>query len=237
MYRRDGLLRQPLRGALIILVSLEIAGCGGALGPGSAVRIAFDLLQGPQQWTPGVSDFTAAVQAGIGFVADYRLLAAPLNTSGSALFISGHNVSDDLFMYYKHRIGGLTANGRYTTTFSVKIATNVPRGCKGIGGAPGESVYVKVGASTDEPLTIVDSAGRATLNLDKGNQATSGASATVIGNVAGSFDCSNGSNAAWELKTLSGGGISVQADSAGSAWVIVGTDSGLEGTTSIYYSK
>ncbi len=44
----------------------------------------------------------------------------------------------------------------------------------GIGGSPGESVYVKAGATTEEPLIIEDSDGWLRMNIDKGNQAGEG---------------------------------------------------------------
>ena len=43
-------------------------------------------------------------------------------------------------MYYKGQVAGLDGNRRYSVRFDVEIATNVPNGCFGVGGAPGEAV-------------------------------------------------------------------------------------------------
>ena len=72
----------------------------------------------------------------------------------------------------------------YTVTVSLDVGTNVPAGSFGIGGSPGESVYVKAGASTVEPTVAQDSGGWLRINIDKGNQASEGADMINLGNVA-----------------------------------------------------
>ena len=57
---------------------------------------------------------------------------------------------------------------------SIDLATNVPAGLVGIGGSPGESVFVKAGASTVEPLAEEDGSRYLRMNIDKGNQANGG---------------------------------------------------------------
>ena len=57
---------------------------------------------------------------------------------------------------------------------SLSLATNVPTATFGIGGSPGESVFVKAGASTVEPLTEEDRNRHLRMNIDKGNQANGG---------------------------------------------------------------
>ena len=66
-----------------------------------------------------------------------------------ALFISGVNRSDDLFMFYKGQVGGLQGGTTYQVSFQVEFATIAPSGCIGVGGAPGENVYIKAGATTE----------------------------------------------------------------------------------------
>ena len=81
---------------------------------------------------------------------------------GNGLYIQGHNRSDDLFMFFKKQVGGLKTDAAYTVVLSLDLATNVPTGSFGIGGSPGESVFVKAGASTAEPWrrrTITDTSG------------------------------------------------------------------------------
>ena len=149
--------------------------------------------------------------------------------------ISGNNHSDDLWMYHKGHVAGLEPNRRYTVRFEVEIATSVASGCVGVGGAPGEDVTVKAGASTIEPGAVIIG-GDWRMNIDKGQQANGGENALAIGHVANTVPC--GEPERWELKQLSSGGdsLEVETDRSGSVWLFVGTDSGFEATTSVYYT-
>ena len=117
----------------------------------------------------GFADYPVGQDDFYELVSDYRTLEAPLSTDENALYISGNNHSDDLWMYYKGRVAGLDANRRYSVRFEVEIATRVPNGCFGVGGAPGEGVTVKAGASDVEPESVVEGFDWR-MNVDKGNQ-------------------------------------------------------------------
>ena len=94
---------------------------------------------------------------------------------------------------------------------------------------------MKAGASTIKPTTVIDASGHSRMNIDKGNQSRGGKQMVVIGNVAHPDVSGN----EFRIKTLnnSGSPVIVEADSAGSAWLIVGTDSGFEGLTRLYYDR
>ena len=67
----------------------------------------------------------------------------------------------------------------------MEFATNAPSGCVGVGGAPGENVWIKAGATDIEPESVLDSS-LPVVNIDKGNRSTSGENAFVLGDVASS---------------------------------------------------
>lgn len=214
----------------VLLLLLALPGCSGN---SSGEEVLIDFTLGPQGWIAGFSDYPVGQERSFELDAGYRPLPSPLDAMGSALFISGNNHSDDLFMFYKGKIGGLEPGRTYRASFTVEIATSVPQGCVGIGGSPGESVYVKAGASEVEP-TAVNTGGYYRMNVDKGEQSNGGANAVILGDVANSRSC--GEAPQWELKNVSGGGaVEATADAEGSLWLFAGTDSGFEGTTSIYY--
>jgi hypothetical protein len=126
--------------------------------------------------------------------------------------------------------------------FEVEIATNIPSGCVGFAGPPGESSYIKAGASTIEPAPVLQPDGRYHMNIDKGNQAGSGEHAITIGNAANSIECRRGSDGQivqrWELKPLrSDIGVIVRADQAGSIWLLTGIDSGVFGAWEFYVTR
>ena len=159
----------------------------------------------------------------------------PDGLEGSGIFVQGHNRSDDLFMFLKRRVDGLRPNTSYAVSVSVDLATNVPAGSFGIGGSPGGSVFVKAGASTAEPLAGEDGKGYLRMNIDKGNQSRGGESMVVVGNVAHP----EVANKEYRIKTLDNTDrpLSVTTDSKGGVWLIIGTDSGFEGLTQLYYDR
>jgi hypothetical protein len=94
----------------------------------------------------------------------------------------------------------------------------------------------------NDPTTGLDRLGQIVLvNVDKGNQSTSGQNAMVLGTIENSLPCQLVGGQIlreWQLKTLrSVGGVALQANGQGEAWLIVGTDSGFEGKTEIYYTR
>lgn len=151
------------------------------------------------------------------------------------LFLSGNNHSDDLFMFVKHCIQGLKPKTWYALTYSLLIESNVSANLFGIGGSPGESVFVKVGASSHEPQKIIHQ-GIYRLNIDKGNQSQEGDNAHVIGDLANREV--DPDKPEYRLKQLeSKMPLIVQTDQNGQLWIFVGTDSGFEGPTKFYIAS
>ena len=73
------------------------------------------------------------------------------------------------------------------------------------------------------------------MNIDKGNQSTGGGSMGGLGNVAHP----EVEGQEYRIKTLDSLGLplSVDADDEGRIWLVVGTDSGFEGLTRLYYAR
>ena len=137
-------------------------------------------------------------------------------------------------MYLTKQITGLKPNTNYEVVLAIDIAANVPAAMMGIGGSPGESVYVKAGASTDEPIILTDNLDHLRISVDKGNQSSHGSEMFSIGNVA-NFEVVGSE---YRIKTLDNTGrtVTISSDDSGKLWLIVGTDSGFEGLSTFYYS-
>ncbi len=165
----------------------------------------------------------------------HRRMPAPLD-SESGLFISGKNLSAGLFMFFKGSVGGLVPGARYAVTAGAEIATSVPAGCAGAGGPPGESVWIKVGASDIEPFPEHQD-DWLRMNIDIGGQSHSGKNAQVLGNVANSRRCEQ--TRQWERKSFPAGAITspVTASPDGRAWILLGVASGFESRTEIYFTQ
>ena len=167
---------------------------------------------------------------------EWRPLPAPFDDR-QGLYLSGNNHSDDLFMFIKRRVSGLKPNTAYTLSFEVELVANAGAGCVGIGGAPGESVYVKVGATADEPMAVRDQANDYRMTNDKGRQSQGGQDAIVIGDLANpQLDC-GGDNYAPKVLTSNKVAFEAITDNTGRIWLMVGTDSGFEGVSKVYYTR
>jgi len=227
--------RVSRRGAVGALGLLMGAVLAAACSDDGSLGFDYDFARGPSGWVEGFADYPFGQDAFYMLEADYRALEPPLDTSRSALYIAGTNRSDDLWMYYKTQVF-LPADSTFRVRFDVEIATDVPSGCFGVGGSPGEGVTVKAGVSVIEPDRELDAAGFWRMNIDKGQQTQGGEDVVVIGDLANSRPCELGPE--WELKRLGGGGsMMLTTDSTGRAWLFVGTDSGFEARSAVYYTR
>ena len=203
--------------------------------PTNAPEFTFEFNRGPQGFTAGFADYPPAHAPIYELTSDYRTLPPPLQ-SRSGLFLSGVNRSADLFMFLKGSISGLQPGAVYTVTVNLEIATNTPTGCVGVGGAPGESVWIKAGVSAAEPLPVLKGS-HLRMNIDVGVQSNGGEQAAVLGNVANSRSCEQPRH--WELKSFEDrpmpAPIAIPAD--GRVWLLFGTDSGFEARTEIYFTR
>ena len=143
-------------------------------------EFSFSFEGDAEGWTAGFADLPVDFDPSI-YELDSGHRPLPNGLEGYGLYIQGHNRSDDLFMFFKRQVAGLKPDAEYTAVLSLDLATNVPAGLFGIGGSPGESVYVKAGASTVEPVTPEDDSGYFRMNIDKGNQSNGGESMVVVG--------------------------------------------------------
>ncbi len=218
---------------VIILTAALLVACSDSKEEAHTIRFTYEFTNGVEGWEAGFADYPVGDDDFYELSFEHATLPAPLNSSDGVLKISGNNHSDDLFMYVKKKIGGLEANTSYEVSMMVEFATNVPDGMFGVGGSPGESVYIKAGATTIEPEREADALNWYRMNIDNANQAQSGADMVVLG------DFSNDTNEEiYVLKTVnSAPGFIVFTDNNGEAWLIVGSDSGFEATTTVHYNR
>ena len=160
--------------------------------------------------------------------------------------ISGNNRSDDLMMVLMRPLDGLEANTTYRLELEMQFATNVPSGCFGVGGSPGESVYVRLGASGEKPgITLEESGTDAPpmrrASIDLGQQSQPGEFALAAGDMANGLDdqwCGN-PDAPWRMKrvTTAGQDFEISSDDNGRLWIYGLSDSGFESTTTWYMTE
>ena len=139
-----------------------------------------------------------------------------------------------MFMFLKKKITGLDASKDYTVAFEVDLVTNYPASGFGAGGSAGSSVYLKGGAAAIEPAKKLEN-GFYTFNLDKGAQSESGKNFVNLGNISNGLETSD-YKIVKRTSSLTNPMV-VTSDASGAIWVCVGTDSGFEGLTRLYYDK
>jgi hypothetical protein len=207
-----------------------------------AQRHSFDFRNGAQGWTAGYSDWDQANPQNYQFDSGIRTLPGRLGT-GTGFLVSGNNASDDLLMYLTRTLDasdGIVAGARYLVRFRITFGSNAPSDCFGPG-QPGESVYMKAGASATAPANTLDPDGFYRLNLDHGQQAQDGRDLSNVGTIENGIPCE-------EVENLDSGpynsltrtqvhSATVTAGADRKLHLIVGTDSGYEGKTAIYYQK
>ncbi len=221
----------------LCLLLYPLVSCSGI----SEAEYQFDYTfeEDQQGWVTGFADLPADSDP-----AFYELESGwselPSGLEGNAIYLSGHNHSADLFMYLKTQINGLKPGTTYQVLFSFEMASDTPEGLMGIGGSPGESIYVKAGAVDYEPEAIEAPDGHLRMNIDKGNQASEGEHMINLGTLANpNIDLDTYTGEEYALMTLDSQErvFTVTADNNGVVWVIAGTDSGFEGPTKVYYDK
>jgi hypothetical protein len=223
---------------LIVFVSVVFL-CGCSFSDDnqgiSVFSLSFDFSQSEEGWMADFTDLSSNSDDSSLYELKYDYMTLPANLPArKAIMLSGNNYSNDLFMFIKRKITGLVPNTSYTLVFEVELASNAPKGTLGTG-RPGENVFLKAGASQLEPVKNIQGE-KYVLNIDKGNQSTAGANAIVLGDITipttvPEYTLITRNNAAPSSPFI------VKSNSAGEIWLMVGTDSGFEGTTTLYYTK
>jgi hypothetical protein len=237
-----GAARRRKLGILLLAGGLlpGLLGCGDSLaGPGDMVTVSFDFTTSDHGWTADFAEFFPDQAERMELVAGHETLPEGIGRTGKGLYIAGFNISDDLFMFWKRQVQGLEPMTTYRVSFEVEFASNAPSGCFGAGGPPAEAVYMKVGATVVEPVVelVEDADGHYYhVNIDKSNQSGCGEDAFVIGTIGTTNeDCFEWK---WELVTLASTvDYRVTTDASGKVWLLVGTDSGFEALTELYYTR
>jgi len=198
--------------------------------------LTYDFSQSDQGWKGDFADYPEGDSLTYELFFKHDTLPTNLNANATkkALHVAGSNMSDDLFMFVKHKIAGLRPNTTYEVLFNVRLASNAPTGAAGIGGAPGESVFLKAGATPIEPLKVLED-GMYRMNIDKGNQGEAGDDMIILGHIG--VAATTQQFQVITRNNSSANSFLAATNEAGELWLIIGTDSGFEGRTTIYYTQ
>lgn len=191
----------------------------------------YDFSESNHGWEPGFADYPASQGDSTMYELKYAYTDQPQTlVTKKSVMLSGKNLNRDLFMFLKKKISGLAPDTDYTITFNVELASTCEAYTAGSGGA----VYLKAGAVTTEPKRVIEGTSYV-MNIDKGDNADAGTDVILLGNILSSgstgFTLQNKNNAMANTRYV------VRTNSAGELWLLLGTDSTLEGTTAVFYMR
>jgi hypothetical protein len=203
----------------------------------SILVVTSNFAQGSDGWLPVFTDYNL-VESGFEFLAEVRTLPDSVEVPRpfrQAYYLQSHNRSDDVFMFLKRVLTsteGVVANADYRLSFNLWFASNAAA-CVGAGGDPGTSVYLKAGGSTQEPVPRLLPNGYLSVTIDKGDQSEGGREMGVVGNIANGGSCEEPQYVL--LRKNYQHPFPIRSSPSGDLWMAVGTDSGYEGLTGLYY--
>ncbi len=215
---------------------LLLAGCGDDedTPQGGERKTVWSFEDGTLQgFVVDQTDFEPATRGGL----DYAVEALPAPLSGKGLRVTADNKSDDQWSYVKRALGqaeGVAAGKTYLATIAIRMASNTPSGCVGVGGSP-DGVTYKGGVVQAEPVAVKQKSGYVGFSALKGEQTQIGGEAVSLG-TNGSSGTNCGGKNPWEILSPSGS-MSVTAPASGQLWLYVGGDSGFEAAHTIYYDE
>lgn len=163
-------------------------------------------------------------------------LPEPLDQTKKAFMLSGNNHSDALQMWLVKQLSGLAPESKYSIATEVELASKYPDGSVGIGGSPGNSVHLvskfstqgytlEMGKSKSDNVKLV---------LKKVEALPESVMELDLGDVSITSD-----QYVYKLITRyksSDTNVAV-TDKDGKLWAFVGTWSGFEGVTTLYYTR
>ncbi len=220
---------------VIIIVSVSISCTSGLESlPGGRLSLQYEFTAN-EGWLVNFAEYDKDQETEMQLSYEYTTLPSYIGPDISALMIQGNNQSDDLFMYAQNLVDGLLPNTEYEVTLELEFATNAPENSVGIGGSPGSSVFIKAGVMPFDPQTnLVNNYYE--VNFDKGEQSESGTDVITYGTFGNS---NSAEDTTYVLKKFNNkdNPIIMRSRNVGNIYIIIGTDSGFEGLTKIYYNR
>ena len=225
---------------LAVFISFTLI-CFAQVTP-ATVSVSFDFRNGALGWQAGFADYPPTTDKN-GFyqlLAEVRTLPPELGVNGTGFYIQGNYHSDDLFMFIKRRLNsddGIVAGQTYQISYTLVFASSVQSGCVGVGGSP--AVTLKAGASPAEPIALFDSSPLISwLRMNVGKDPNQGnIAASPTGTIANGIPCGSAQNSYVSIQRTHQHTSLVNANANGELWLLIGTDSGFEGLTALYYQR
>lgn len=218
----------------IMLVSalFTFIACDEEVIPNQKVIVESNFNTNADGWTAVFAAYPEKDSLFYELDAGIRPLPSPLDTTQKGFMLSGNNHSDALQMFLTKKLSGLAPNTNYSIETEVELASMYPDQSVGIGGSPGKAVHLvakfaekgytfEPGKVEVENVELVLNKEGSVLEMDLGD--------VSIPSEEYIYQLIN--------RKKSSGSQVVKSDQEGKLWAIVGTWSGFEGITTLYYTK
>lgn len=194
----------------------------------------YDFKDGAEGWQSMFSDYPVGEENFYELNFAHTTLPAPLDENTKVIRISGNNHSDDLLSIIYRKFDELAPNTNYAVTFDLEIASNALKNGFGAGGSP--DLSLGAGGLNFKPQNNVDSSDYYRPNFSSAIQShESNDVLKVIGTIGVSekiptdYELINRDNLSDPFK--------IKSNDKGEVWLMIGTDSGFEATTTLYYKS
>ena len=182
-----------------------------------------------EDWAGGFSEYSSLTNDSTLEMSFSRArLPAALDSTRYGIKMQANYPNDDMFMFLKKKVTGLTPGREYYVTFDMDLGTSYSTS-----GSVASSVYLKAGASPNEPIVeLVNKFYK--ISINKGKQSEAGTEMAVLGNIANNVD-----ENVYKLVSRSNADnpVVVKANANGEIWLCVGTDSSSKSLTTLYYDR
>ena len=124
-----------------------------------AQTFTFDFETDAQGWQADWADYPVTDSVFYELESKHTSLPSYIVPNQKGIFIKGFNRSDDLFMFLKKRLTGLSPNQRYALQFQLEMASDAPTNAIGVGGSPEVSDVTHQVVDVHRDLVLEESVG------------------------------------------------------------------------------
>jgi hypothetical protein len=216
---------------LLPLFLLILSGCAKTDKPIDYREYSYNFNTGTQGWDSLFSDYPRGEESFYELEFAFTHLPEPLDTTIRAIKVSGNNHSDDLLSFIATRISQLIPNAVYKVTFDINMASNVATNSAGIGGSP--DLALGVGGLGYQPANALDGANWYRTNFisllqsKESNNVMQMIGTIGVQDTTTTYTLINRNNI--------NNPINLVTNDFGELWLMIGTDSGFEGITTLYF--
>jgi len=223
---------------MMLVLSLSFTSCidNEVVEPRATLVKETDFNQGTDGWMAVFAEYPYEDSVFYELASGIKTLPPPLDQTKKGFMLSGNNHSDALQMFVTKQLSGLDPQTSYSVKTEVELASMYPEASVGIGGSPGKAVHL-VSKFATSGYTLKKGEGRydnVELILNKDDSVPASSLEMELDDVSIPSD-----EYVYQLinRSKDSAPMVVKSDQQGKLWAVIGTWSGFEGISTLYYTK